>query len=193
MANVRLRLPNRRVTAVVLVAGLMFLACLWRTFASGELRRYSADADALAAPIDWVRLGADVNTADTDGKTPLMSAADGGNSVLTATLLDAGAKVDQKDVNGDTALIYAVRGWMQAPLNEYSTSTGGSDYYSTVSALLEHGADSTSARSLAARQPHMGQLMDLLGLTGHDPKQQRPNTYSPGFYNGRTTSDNKPR
>ncbi|GMV24836.1 MAG: hypothetical protein AMXMBFR58_08670 [Phycisphaerae bacterium] len=52
--------------------------------------------------------GADPRIADTDGVTPLMRAADRGDSARAAMLLKAGAPVDVKDGSGRTAYDWAI-------------------------------------------------------------------------------------
>lgn len=51
-------------------------------------------------------MGADVNICDFDSKkrTPLLIAAELGNKQLIETLIKHGAKIDAKDVNGNTLL-----------------------------------------------------------------------------------------
>ena len=64
------------------------------------------DATFLAELID---AGADVNTADEDGQTALMAAAERGHVAKVRLLLAHGAKADAKDKVGRTALRYARR------------------------------------------------------------------------------------
>ncbi|MCR5188599.1 MAG: ankyrin repeat domain-containing protein [Treponema sp.] len=84
----------------------------------------------------------DPDIADLAGRTLLMKAAKAGNDWQIRTLLNSGAKVNLKDKDGWTALMYAVR--YQESLN-------------TVNLLLDAGADikvlnkfNSSALSLAA-------------------------------------------
>ncbi len=54
-----------------------------------------------------VRLGADVNTTDDNGLTPLIWSAILGNADMARTLVDNGADVNARNFNGDTALMWA--------------------------------------------------------------------------------------
>ena len=60
-----------------------------------------------------LRTGADVDGAGLDWtgleslSTPVMLAAQGGNGEIVGILIESGADVDARDVNGNTALIYA--------------------------------------------------------------------------------------
>jgi ankyrin repeat protein len=64
-----------------------------------------------------IAAGADVNLVDKDGETPLMGATGftisrgtyGGSASLAQLLIKVGAKVNAKNVNGDTALTMAAR------------------------------------------------------------------------------------
>lgn len=51
----------------------------------------------------------ELQSTDTDGRTPLMLAAIQGNTDIVRAMIDAGAEVDATDYNGDTALAYANR------------------------------------------------------------------------------------
>lgn len=55
-----------------------------------------------------VAAGADVNAMDEYGFTPLIETAIVNNTEMAAVLLDAGAKVDEPDMTGNTALHWAV-------------------------------------------------------------------------------------
>ena len=72
--------------------------------------------------------GAEVNAVDDAGGTPLMHAANQGNTAMVETLLARGANVHMKDTNGDNALVYAV----------------DQGHLDTARALLEAGADADS-------------------------------------------------
>ncbi len=52
---------------------------------------------------------ADANSADSNGRTPLMLAAKAGNLEMIENLLYSGAQIDSIDEDGWTALMYAVR------------------------------------------------------------------------------------
>jgi ankyrin repeat protein len=69
--------------------------------------------------------GANANTADEDGRTPLMWACFDGRDSIAATLLEHKARVNDQDAVGRTALMYA--------------STGA--FRDTVRLLLLHGAE----------------------------------------------------
>ena len=53
--------------------------------------------------------GANINTADEDGTTPLMAASEEGQEQVVQYLLSAGAEVNAKTKQGWTALLYAAR------------------------------------------------------------------------------------
>jgi ankyrin repeat protein len=57
--------------------------------------------------------GLDVNAADEYGQTPLMRAADRGRVDAIAVLLQAGARIDACDTDGNTALQLAVHCFSQ--------------------------------------------------------------------------------
>ena len=57
-----------------------------------------------------IRQGANVNSANRDGSTPLMAAATRGSDVIVKALLDAGAQVTAKNKTGQTALDIAIAG-----------------------------------------------------------------------------------
>jgi len=60
--------------------------------------------------VHLIERGADVNRADSDGKTPLMRAARVGNVALASYLIERGAHVDSVDNQGMTALEWAKKG-----------------------------------------------------------------------------------
>ena len=69
----------------------------------GKPTRFSALLDLLLAN------GADINTRDGEGRTPLMKAADNGLLDAVRVLLARGAKVNLRNVKGETALQIARR------------------------------------------------------------------------------------
>ncbi|MHC4112111.1 MAG: ankyrin repeat domain-containing protein, partial [Planctomycetota bacterium] len=54
--------------------------------------------------------GADVNAKNEYGRTPLHTAAGGGNEQMVELLIERGAQVDVKDSRGTTALYWAASG-----------------------------------------------------------------------------------
>jgi len=60
---------------------------------------------------ELLRAGADVNTANRSGGTPLMTAIafDAESTAIMERLLDAGADIDAQNVGGQTALMYAAK------------------------------------------------------------------------------------
>src|SRR5262249_22319980 len=85
-----------------------------------------------------LRHGADPNTADAEGRTPLMLATGGApiNHGLFSDMLAHGAKVEAKDVDGATPLFYAA------------------DDLESVRVLLAHGAN-VNATDISGRTPLM--------------------------------------
>lgn len=57
-----------------------------------------------------VKEGANVNTKDTSGRTPLMSAASKGNKELVEFLVENNADINEKDNLGYNAFLHAVKG-----------------------------------------------------------------------------------
>ncbi len=89
---------------------------------------YSGHREAAAL---LIKNGANPDRADEYGITPLASAAARGDAETVTILLDAGADVEQADHLGWRPLHVALR----------STLTTDADRLSTVTSLLEHGAD----------------------------------------------------
>ena len=93
--------------------------------------------------LSWlIRSGADVNHADSTGKTPLMIAATHDQSLENdiLQLIEAGADVSAVDTEGRSALVYAL--W--------------SDNQANAVYLIEKGADVKGARSYL-----LGELKDI--------------------------------
>jgi ankyrin repeat protein len=62
------------------------------------------EVEKAAKLLDW---GADINTQDNFGATPLSRAIMLGNLNLVKWLVQQGASLEPKDINGETALAYA--------------------------------------------------------------------------------------
>ena len=74
-----------------------------------------------------IKVGADIKARETDGRTPLLFAAETNqNPEVIATLLKAGADIKAQDKQGETALMWAAR-YNQNPL--------------VITVLLKAGAD----------------------------------------------------
>src|SRR5208337_1198357 len=57
-----------------------------------------------------IKVGADIKARETDGRTPLLLAAeDNQNPEVIIVLLQAGADVNARDKDGQTPLMYAAR------------------------------------------------------------------------------------
>lgn len=80
---------------------------------------------------DLIRLGADPNRPDANGRIPLIEATDHHNLTAIKILIEAGAHTDAADAQGNTALIYAA----------------SLDKTACAQALLEGGADINRANA----------------------------------------------
>lgn len=79
--------------------------------------------------------GADINTTNEQGQTPLMLAAGKGHTSTVEQLLKHKANTDAKDTDGNTALIHAVNPSPKVRITENKRKI--------VRKLLEHDADPT--------------------------------------------------
>ncbi|MGB6065920.1 MAG: ankyrin repeat domain-containing protein [Desulfomonilaceae bacterium] len=73
---------------------------------SGNLLEAARTGDYLEV-VGYLNEGADVNTRDQDGLTPLIWAAIQGHEEVVRVLLEQGAALEAKNNNGDTALMWA--------------------------------------------------------------------------------------
>lgn len=103
-----------------------------------EALRIAAAAGSMDSLRELHKKVGDINTADANGLTPLMCAAQSENVDLIQYLVDSGAKLDQQDKLGRTAFHRAIC----------------KGQFEFAKALLAHGADST--------------IRDLMGLTGSE-------------------------
>jgi uncharacterized protein len=76
---------------------------------STVLLSYGANPNQATKP--GVETGAFMRDCRTKGETPLHRAAAFGDSDTIKLLLEAGAKIDVGDMNGDTPLAWARLGW----------------------------------------------------------------------------------
>lgn len=94
--------------------------------------------------------GADVNTADADGWTPLMWAVATGQKKLVSLLLDKGADVHARDKEGNTALIHAA---MAHP--------------EIAERLTKHGADLNAQNKVGTTALMWAVFLDNEGVMNH--------------------------
>lgn len=115
--------------AAILMIGLRFGR------SSSDLHAAAKQGDAELI-IKLVQDGMDVNQPNLEGQTPLMLAVQADSHALEVTnlLLTQGAKVNEVDTYGNTALIYAAQ-------------VGGLD---VIKALVAHGADAAIANKSEA-------------------------------------------
>jgi ankyrin repeat protein/ketosteroid isomerase-like protein len=141
--------------AHVLVVGESGQIVSWKVYfdPNGEIAAFNADREEQLIQAVWaadsalvadlIAFGADVNTRDAGGLTPLMIAAGTANEALTRTLLAAGADVHTGDAGaGATAL--------------HKACQGGS--LEVVTALVEAGAFVDAVAPTTGHTP----LMDAL-------------------------------
>jgi ankyrin repeat protein len=94
-----------------------------------------------------VSKGARVNTADNEGRTPLMHAMNNLGTNTAAFLLENGANINAKDKEGQSALILAITLARYNPVRIYGqdekkkAAQSKESYLDLVGMLLEHGAD----------------------------------------------------
>lgn len=101
---------------------------------SAPLLNFAADYNNLDAVKFLLKLGANVNSQSTNGRTPLMCAARYSSSEIVKILLKYGADVNiHEKLSGKTALIYAI-------------NSGSSE---KVKLILEAGADISKNNSIA--------------------------------------------
>lgn len=74
---------------------------LWKAVESGRVR----------AVKQAVKLGADVNEKDENGRTPLMIVCCFGRTEIAALLLKLGADIEAKDNDGWTPIVFASSQW----------------------------------------------------------------------------------
>ena len=79
---------------------------------NGVTRLYHAAGNNWCSAVEWlVEQGANVHLGrPSDGFTPLQIAASQGHSDAAVLLLDAGARADDRDQHGQTALHFAAAG-----------------------------------------------------------------------------------
>src|SRR5450759_2802484 len=86
------------------------LMCLPMVFATGcsqQSIHKAAENGDLAKAERYLQNGADVNTKDKDGRTPLMVAADNGHLEIVNFLISKDADVGAKSKDGKTSLMQA--------------------------------------------------------------------------------------
>lgn len=131
-----------------------------RLSCSADIRGRGSGADLARAFLDF---GADVNSVQKDGRSPLHAAAKAGFLETMALFLHRGARVDARDRQGETPLHHTLKGGR------------GADVIAAMQLLLEAGADIDAAggsgltvlHRAAARRD--GDVVAFLLLEGADP------------------------
>jgi ankyrin repeat protein len=103
-----------------------------------------------------LKVGADVNAADTDGLTSLLLASERGHASVVRALLGKGANIDAEDARGRTALHHASRGG-HVDVVRLLLSTGKFD----VNAADEDGQTPLHLASERGRTSVVEALLDL--------------------------------
>jgi ankyrin repeat protein len=142
--------------------------------APATLNGHNEQTPAVVPEAPWVtnvRLlldsGADIETRDEEGETPLMRAASFGQTETFELLLERGAKINVRDKRGMTPLIAAACACALATMN---------NTYDIIKILLEKGAnvnartrDGKTALMMAAGSPDDAASVKLLLRWGADP------------------------
>jgi len=108
----------------------------------GSALTYASSAEVART---LIRAGADTNSRDSYGRTPLMHMAGYGLLESAKVLVSGGADVNAKDHNGVTVLMYAVQGEEQNQLDRASLKKTGYRSPEMVKLLIAAGADMKAA------------------------------------------------
>jgi len=158
MSRDRTNLSRCAVTFAVAIAPLMLIGC------SPDLPIDAENGDIAAVKADLAKTP--VDASGSDGETALGYAAANGRLQVVRVLLAAGAKVDARDRDGGTPLIYASGG-----------SDPGRDYPGVVAALIAAGADVNAKDNLGTPLTHAAMngeasVVPILAKAGADVNAQ---------------------
>lgn len=130
--------------------------------------------------------GANINSADFNGKTALMYTSIYANYETTRLLLENKADINQRDYSDNTALIFSVKGPIKEGSGNIMSIFGGNiEREKVIRTLIKNGADINAANSdgktifdinLDAVGDHYDNLLNMLGILQN--KSEYPLLYS---------------
>lgn len=97
---------NRYLLAFAILVSVLVYDKVWASNINSRLLSAAEKGEPVIAQY-LINCGADVNTQDNDGATPLILAACAGDSGVVEVLLNNGAEVNMSEMGGNTALMMA--------------------------------------------------------------------------------------